>query len=122
EGTDLLLGDFDVIVCDGFTGNVALKTVEGTAKFILKSLKAEIAHSAKGKMGALMLKPALKKVQAMLSGDEFGGAILLGLKAPVFIGHGATSVQAVASGAAACAAAVRGGLVDKIASALEEGE
>lgn len=120
EGTDLLLGDFDVIVSDGFTGNVALKTLEGTAKFILKTLKASIEHSLRGKIGALLLKPALKDLQKMLSGDDHGGAILLGLKAPVLIGHGATSAQAVAAGTRACAAAVRGGLVDKVASTLEQ--
>lgn len=120
EGTDILLGDFDVIVTDGFTGNVALKTLEGTAKFILLSLKAAIAHSPKGKAGALLLKPALKGIQGMLSGDEYGGAVLLGLKAPVLIGHGATSAQAVAAGTAACAAAVSGGLVDKMADTLAD--
>lgn len=118
EGTDLLLGDFDVIVTDGFTGNVALKSLEGTAKFILASLKASIEHSIKGKVGALLLKPSLKGIQAQLSGDGQGGAMLVGLKAPVLIGHGATSEMAVASGAKACAAAVRGGLVDKITDAL----
>jgi glycerol-3-phosphate acyltransferase PlsX len=122
EGTDVLLGDFDVIVTDGFTGNIALKTLEGTAKFILKTLKASIAHSLLGKIGALLLKPALKDIQGMLSGDEHGGAVLVGLKAPVLIGHGATSAQAVASGTLACARAVRGGLVDKIAERLAERE
>lgn len=120
EGTDILLGDFDVIVTDGFTGNIALKTLEGTAKFILLALKDAIATSARGKAGALLLKPALKDVQGMLSGDDYGGAILLGLKAPVLIGHGATSVQAVAAGTAACAAAIRGGLVDKVSQTLAE--
>ena len=120
EGTDILLGDFDVIVSDGFTGNIALKTLEGTAKFILKSLKAAIEHSLRGKLGALLLKPVLKDVQAMLSGDDYGGAILLGLKAPVLIGHGATSATAVAAGTLACAAAVRGQLTEKVAATLTE--
>lgn len=118
EGSDLLLGDFDVIVTDGFTGNVALKTVEGTAKYILSALKEAIAQSTRAKIGALMLKPALGGVKDNLSGDAHGGAVLLGLKAPVFIGHGATSVKAVASGTAAAAAAVRSGLVDKITEGL----
>ena len=114
EGSDLLLGDFDVIVTDGFTGNVALKTLEGTAKYIMALLKDRISQSTRAKIGALMLKPTLKDVKDLLSGDAYGGAILLGLKAPVLIGHGATSVQAVASGTAAAAVAVRGGLVEKI--------
>ncbi len=120
EGTDILLGNFDVIVTDGFTGNIALKTLEGTAKFILLSLKANIEHSLRGKVGALLLKPALKEIKAMLSGDDYGGAVLVGLKAPVLIGHGATSAHAVAVGTAACAAAVSGGLVDKITHTLAE--
>ncbi len=120
EGTDLLLGDFDVVVCDGFTGNVALKTLEGTAKFILGTLKEAVAKSVRYKLGAGLLKPALKEMKETLSGDEYGGAFLIGLKAPVLIGHGATSAQAVAAGTAACAAAVRGGLVDKIASSLAQ--
>ena len=120
EGTDLLLGDFDVIVADGFTGNVALKSMEGTAKFLLKSIKASVSESKRSALGALLLKPALKQVAGELSGDEYGGAVLLGLKAPVFIGHGATSVAAVSKGTAACAAAVRGGLVDGISQALSD--
>ncbi|MBR3327270.1 MAG: phosphate acyltransferase PlsX [Atopobiaceae bacterium] len=120
EGTDLLLGDFDVIVTDGFTGNVALKTLEGTAKFIMGTLKVAVSQSKRYKLGAGMLKPALKEMKDMLSGDEYGGAVLVGLKAPVFVGHGATSVAAVAAGTKACADAVRGGLVDKIANTLAQ--
>ena len=122
EGSDLLMGDFDVIVTDGFTGNVALKTLEGTAKFILATLKEQISHSARGKAGALLLKPGLKSLKDLLSGDAYGGAVLLGLKAPVFIGHGATSVTAIASGTAAAAGAVRGGLVDKVAESFNQME
>lgn len=120
EGTDLLLGDFDVIVTDGFAGNVALKSMEGAAKFLLKSIKASVASSKRAALGALLLKPALKDVAGELSGDAYGGAVLLGLKSPVFIGHGATSAKAVQSGIEAAAAAVRGGLVDKIEAALAD--
>lgn len=118
EGTDILMGDFDVIVSDGFTGNVALKSLEGTAKFVMASLKDYIEHSVRGKVGALLLKPALKEVKDALSGDEYGGAILLGLKAPVFIGHGATSEKAIEMGTLACANAVRGDLVGRVAETL----
>ena len=118
EGTDILLGDFDVIVTDGFTGNVALKTLEGTAKYVLASLKASIAHSKRLKVGAGLLKPALKSIQGDLSGDEYGGAVLLGLKAPVLVGHGATSEAAVAAGTAACAAAIRSELVQRMSDML----
>ena len=120
EGTDLLMGTFDVIVADGFTGNVALKTIEGTAKYIMGALKENIAHSSRGQVGAALIKPALKKVQASLSGDEFGGALLIGVKAPVLIGHGSTSADAVCSGTLATAALVRANLVQRIADTLSE--
>lgn len=117
EGSDLLTGNFDVIVCDGFTGNVALKTIEGTAKFIVAQLKAATKTSKKVGIGALMIKPALLGVKGSLSGDYYGGAVLLGLKAPVLVGHGATSVQAIKNGTLAAARIVRGELVGKVAEA-----
>ena len=119
EGTDLLAGTFDVIVADGFTGNVALKSIEGTGKFVLKRLKAAMESSLKNKVGMALLASSLKSLAAEMSGDEYGGAILLGLRAPVVKGHGATSAQAVRKGTLAAAAAVRAGLCDKIADACE---
>ena len=116
EGNDLLLGDFDVIVCDGFTGNVALKTIEGTAKYLIGCLRAAAGSSTRYKLGAGLLKPAIKDIAQNLSGDSHGGAILLGLRAPVLIGHGATSAAAVKNGTLATAAAVRDGLVGRIAA------
>ena len=117
EGTDVLTGSYDVIVGDGFTVNVALKTLEGTAKFLMARIKDSVASSKRSALGALLLKPALKVVAAELSGDEYGGAILLGLKAPVVKGHGSTSATAFKYGVLACASAVRGGLCEKIADA-----
>lgn len=122
EGTDLLAGTFDVIVADGFTGNVALKSLEGTAKFILREVKHLTEESKRAAMGALMLKPGLKKLAQKLSGDELGGAILLGVKAPVLIGHGATSVDAIKNGTLATAEVVRADLVGRIAEAITAGE
>jgi len=117
EGTDILTGSYDVIVSDGFTANVALKTLEGTAKFISARIKEGVAASKRAALGALLLKPTLKEIAADLSGDEQGGAILLGLKVPVVKGHGATSADAFKNGVLACAQAVRGGLCEKIADA-----
>ena len=119
EGTDLLAGTFDVIVADGFTGNVALKSLEGTGKFVIKRLKAAMEASLANKIGMALLAPSLKSLAAEMSGDEYGGAILLGLRAPVVKGHGATSAQAVRKGTLAAAAAVRAGLCDKIAAACD---
>ena len=121
EGTDLLGDSFDVIVADGFTGNVAIKTIEGTGRFIKDRLKAAAAGSLKAKVGAGLLVGPLKSVVGEISGDAYGGAILLGLKAPVVKGHGNTSAEAVKNGTLAAAAAVRGELVDKIAQACEAG-
>lgn len=122
EGTDLLAGTYDVIVADGFTGNVALKAIEGTAKFIVSRVKAAAGQSKRAGLGALMLKPALKAVAGELSGDETGGAVLLGLRAPVVKGHGSTSAEAVANGTLACARAARGRLCERIAKACETAE
>ena len=119
EGTDLLAGTFDVIVADGFTGNVALKSLEGTGKFVIKRLKAAMEASLANKIGMALLASSLKSLAAEMSGDEYGGAILLGLRAPVVKGHGATSAQAVRKGTLAAAAAVRAGLCDKIAAACD---
>lgn len=119
EGTDLLAGTFDVIVADGFTGNVALKSIEGTGKFVIKRLKAAMGASLGNKIGMALLAKSLKSLAAEMSGDEYGGAILLGLRAPVVKGHGATSARAVCQGTLAAAAAVRAGLTDKIAAACD---
>lgn len=119
EGTDLLAGTFDVIVADGFTGNVALKSIEGTGKFVIKRLKAAMDASLGNKIGMALLAKSLKSLAAEMSGDEYGGAILLGLRAPVVKGHGATSTQAVRKGTLAAARAARAGLSEKIAAACE---
>lgn len=119
EGTDLLAGTFDVIVADGFTGNVALKSIEGTGKFVIKRLKAAMGESLTNKIGMALLAKSLKSLAAEMSGDEYGGAILLGLRAPVVKGHGATSTQAVRMGTLAAARAARAGLSEKIAAACE---
>ena len=119
EGTDLLAGTFDVIVADGFTGNVALKSIEGTGKFVIKRLKAAMGESFTNKIGMALLAKSLKSLAAEMSGDEYGGAILLGLRAPVVKGHGATSAQAVRMGTLAAARAARAGLSEKIAAACD---
>ena len=119
EGTDVLGDRFDVIVCDGFTGNVCLKTIEGTGKFVLSRVKAAMKGSLGAKLGAALLAGPLKAMAGELSGAEYGGAILLGLRAPVVKGHGATSAEAVCAGTLSCAAYARANLCEKIAQACE---
>ncbi|MDY2778151.1 MAG: phosphate acyltransferase PlsX [Collinsella sp.] len=118
EGTDIVSGDFDVVATDGFAGNVALKATEGAAKFLMRELKASLLSSLKGKIAALLLKDDLRALKAKMSGDAKGGAILLGLRGVVLIGHGATSVEAVKNGALAAAEAVRADLVNSVADSM----
>lgn len=116
EGSDLFAGTFDVIVTDGFTGNVALKTIEATAKYAFGQLKDAIMGSWQTKLAGKVLQPAFKGLKAQMSGDRYGGAVLLGVKGVVAIGHGATSPEAVMNGTICVAEAVRGGLVQQVAA------
>ena len=118
EGSDIVSGSYDVVVADGFAGNVALKATEGAAKFILSELKGALLGSLKGKIAALLIKNDLAAIKEKLSGDAKGGAILLGLRGVVLIGHGATSVEAVKNGTLATAEAVRAGLIESIVEAV----
>ncbi|MGC6769282.1 phosphate acyltransferase PlsX [Enterococcus sp. LJL51] len=96
EARDLLNGPADVVVTDGFTGNAVLKSIEGTALNMMSLLKTSIlAEGVKGKMGALMLKNALKGMKEEMDYSKHGGAVLFGLKAPVVKTHGATGPEAV---------------------------
>src|SRR5436190_6866543 len=98
EGRDLLIGAADVVVTDGFTGNVALKTVEGTIKAILEGLREEIGASTRGKLGGLLIRPAARRLRTRLDPDTYGGAYLLGLRGLAVIAHGNSSTRAIANG------------------------
>ena len=119
EGTDLTSGNFDVVVADGMSGNIALKATEGAAKFLLQELKGAFMSSLGTKIAALLIKKQMREIKAKLSGDAKGGAILLGLRGVVLIGHGATSVEAVKNGTLAAAEAVRAGLVENVANSMD---
>lgn len=118
EGGDVVSGGYDVVAADGFAGNVALKATEGAAKFLMSELKGALMGSLKGKIAALLIKNDLFALKQKLSGDAKGGAILLGLRGVVLIGHGATSVEAVKNGTLATAEAVRAGLIDSVVEAV----
>ena len=118
EGRDLLAGTYDVIVTDGLTGNVALKTMEGTAKYLVAQLRQAASTSGRAALGALLVKPALKRTASLLSGDQIGGAALLGLKAPVLVGHGATNPEAIKGGTLTALRCVREDLCGKLAAAV----
>ncbi len=95
EGKDIFTGMADVVVCDGFTGNIALKISEGLAEVILKMLKHEIANVAAGRLGYLMLKPAIRNFKKRTDYDEYGGAPLLGINGTSIISHGRSSAKAI---------------------------
>ena len=95
EGRTLLEGDADVIVADGFTGNVALKTLEGTVKSLLDALRSELEASARGRLGGALIRPAARKLRERLDPETYGGGYLLGLNGLVVIAHGSSSRIAI---------------------------
>jgi glycerol-3-phosphate acyltransferase PlsX len=98
EGRDILRGEVDVVVCDGFTGNVLLKLAESVLTHIVTSFKREVGGSVRAKLGALMLKPAFDRMRKDFDYAEYGGAPLLGVDGVIFIGHGRSSPRAIRSG------------------------
>ncbi len=119
EGRDVLGGGVDVIVTDGFTGNVALKLLEGTSKTLLGQIKAEMTATLSRKLAAAVLAPGLKRLKERLDPDTYGGAPLLGVRGVCIIGHGSSSARAVCAGIHVAATAVRGDLTGAIACAVE---
>lgn len=95
EGTDILKGEVDIIVSDGFTGNVALKTIEGTAKILMTALKNTFKSSWKSKIGALLAKSGLYRLKNQFGSDAAGGALMMGFKKPVIKAHGSSNSEAV---------------------------
>ena len=95
ESRDLLLGVADVVVTDGFTGNMVLKTIEGTASSFFTMLREVFTSSAKSKISALLVKDDLKALKNKMDYTEYGGAALFGLKAPVIKAHGSSNANAI---------------------------
>lgn len=95
EGKDIFSGDADVVVCDGFIGNVVLKTSEGLAEVIIKMLRREISEVLTGKISYLFLKPALRNFKKKTDYAEYGGAPLLGINGTCIISHGRSSAKAI---------------------------
>ena len=98
EGRDLFNGRCDVAVCDGFTGNVALKTCEGTAKLLSVSLRESLKSTVTSQVGALLSRKAFLAFKKRLDYSEYGGAQLLGVRGPVIVGHGSSNERAIMNG------------------------
>ena len=118
EGNHLMDGNVNVIVADGFTGNVALKTAEGTANFITSELKRAMKSSIFGKLGSIISINSLKKFKKKLDPRLYNGAILLGLDSPVIKSHGGTDYIGFANSLSVCEKIVKNNLIDKIKNSI----
>ena len=114
EGNHLMDGEVNVIVSDGFTGNVALKTAEGTANFITSELKSAMKGSIFGKLGSIISMNSLNKFKKKLDPRLYNGAILLGLNSPVVKSHGGTDYIGFSNSLDVCNRIIKGNLIDKI--------
>ena len=114
EGNQLMNGDVNVIVADGFTGNVALKTAEGTANFITSELKKAMTGNLIGKMSSLLNISNLKKFKKRLDPRLYNGAIFIGLDSPVIKSHGGTDYIGFSNSLSVCSKTVTGNLIEKI--------
>jgi glycerol-3-phosphate acyltransferase PlsX len=121
EGGDLLAGQLDVIVTDGFTGNVALKTLEGSIRFAAGELRAAVTGTRTARVGAFLQRKGLRELSARLDSESYGGAVLLGLGGTVVIAHGASTARAVTSACQLAADLARGQITEKITQRLGPG-
>jgi glycerol-3-phosphate acyltransferase PlsX len=120
EGRLLLEGAAEVVVCDGFTGNMSLKVLEGSIRTVLESLREEILASRRGSLGGLMIRPAFRGLRRRLDPDTYGGGYLLGLKGLAVVAHGNSSHRAIVSAIELGARGVRAGVVQHMAERLAE--
>jgi glycerol-3-phosphate acyltransferase PlsX len=119
EGFAVGTGEVDVVVTDGFTGNVLLKTMEGTSKALLAAIRAAATSNARSKVGGLLLQPALGGLRESVDPEAAGGAVLLGLRQLVVVPHGSFGERGIAAAVAVAARGVRGDLVGRTHAALE---
>jgi phosphate acyltransferase len=120
ESRDLLAGAADVVVCDGFTGNVVLKLMEGTILTVLEELRAEIVSTRRGRIGGLLVRPAARGLRQRLDPETYGGAYLLGLRGLAVIAHGNSSQRAIANAIRLAARGVEHDVVGRLGQRLPE--
>lgn len=118
EGRDVPFGKTDVVVADGFPGNVLLKTYEGVGMALMKSMKQALTSTTLATLGAALAKPALKQMAKKFDYTEYGGALLLGLKAPVVKCHGSSDAKAIKSGIRVMKTALVGGVIEKLGASI----
>lgn len=115
EASQVLFGDVDVIVTDGFSGNILLKSIEGTAKFLLKNIKAVLMSSLKNKVAALLIQKDMGALKAMMDPNETGGTALLGISKPVIKAHGSSEAGAIVNAVRQAAEFAQSGFIQTIA-------
>ncbi len=120
ESRELLAKAADVVVTDGFTGNVALKALEGTIRTVIQGLRAEITATTLGKVGGLLIRPASRRLRRRLDPDTYGGAYLLGLRGLAVIAHGNSSRTAIANAVRLAARGVEHDVTGRLAARLPE--
>lgn len=119
EGRELFMGECDVVVCDGFVGNVTLKVAEGVAKMIINLLKAELNASWIAKLGAFLAKPAFLKLKKKTDYEEYGGALLIGINGICVIAHGSSKANAIKNAIRVAKESVEKDINGKISSMYE---
>jgi glycerol-3-phosphate acyltransferase PlsX len=118
EPRDVLAGRADVVVADGFVGNVAIKMAEATAEFVFRAMRDEIPRTLRGKAGGLLIRPGVNRIRARMDWREFGGAPLLGIDGVAVVAHGRSDALAIKNAIRTAAQAVGVDLVSKIREAL----
>jgi glycerol-3-phosphate acyltransferase PlsX len=122
EGRDLLRAAADVVVTDGFTGNIVLKSMEGTISELFGALREEIASTPSGRLGGLLIRPAARRLRTRLDPDTYGGAYLLGLDGLAVVAHGNSGRRAIANAIRLAARGAEHRVVERLAERLPEGE
>lgn len=119
EARDVFSGDVDVLVTDGFTGNVLLKSIEGTALHLMKLMKQAMMSTTKSKIGALLVKDEVKKLKKLFDAGEVGGTAMIGISKTVIKAHGSSDARAISSAVRQAKAYVQSGIIGEIEKNIE---
>src|SRR5438270_5384438 len=118
EGKDIFAGKADVVVADGFVGNIAIKMAEATADFIFRTMREEIPKDARGKLGGFLITPRVRSMRGRMDWREFGGAPLVGIDGVAVVAHGRSDARALKNAVRVAREAVDNGLVANIREAV----
>ena len=119
EGRDVFKGDVDVVVCDGFVGNIVLKITEGVAETVMGMLKDAFSSSVLSKTGAALVRPSLRRLKKQMDYSEYGGAILLGVNGVCVICHGGSTAKAIRNALKRAYEFTESDIVEQIAERME---